>query len=131
MQNCYIYVAILLCYILGLRLILKKYSLIWYSMCQVSPYSSSDITSLNQLPQIAHRFIRSYGESYCWSQCRISLCEIHVKVAKFNLKVGSRRTTKIENLVVLVIILGVLILLPYYMYMVIVLILLFLLVRER
>ena len=53
------------------------------------------------------------------------------RVAKFDPKVGSRRTTKIENLVVLVIILVVLILLPYYMYVVQVLILLFLLVRGR
>ena len=36
------------------------------------------------------------------------------RVAKFDPKVGSRRTTKIKNLVVLVIILVVLILLPYY-----------------
>ena len=44
---------------------------------------------------------------------------IHIKpfrVAKFDKKVGSRRTTKIKNLVVLVIILVVLILLPYYNY---------------
>ena len=40
------------------------------------------------------------------------------RVAKFNPKVGNRRTTKIKNLVILVIILGVLILLPYYMYVV-------------
>ena len=53
------------------------------------------------------------------------------RVAKFDRKVGSRRTTKIKNLVVLVIILVVLTLLPYYMYVVLVLILLFLLVRER
>ena len=53
------------------------------------------------------------------------------RVAKFNPKVGSRRTTKIKNLAVLVIILVVLILLPYYMYVVLVLLLLFLLVRER
>ena len=53
------------------------------------------------------------------------------RVAKFDPKDGSRRTTKIKNLVVLVIILVVLILLPYYMYVVLVLILLFLLVRER
>ena len=50
------------------------------------------------------------------------------RVAKFDQKVGSRRTTKIKNLVVLVIILVVLILLPHYMYVVLVLILLFLLV---
>ena len=37
-----------------------------------------------------------------------------IRVAKFDPKVGSRRTTKIKNLVVLVIILVVLILLPYY-----------------
>ena len=54
-----------------------------------------------------------------------------LRVAKFDPKVGSRRTTKIKNLVVLVIILVVLILLPYYMYVELVLILLFLLVRER
>ena len=54
-----------------------------------------------------------------------------IRVAKFDQKVGSRRTTKIKNLVVLVIILVVLILLPFYMYMVLVLILLCLLVRER
>ena len=53
------------------------------------------------------------------------------RVAKFDLKVGSRRTTKIKNLVVLVIILIVLISLPYHMYVVLVLILMFLLVRER
>ena len=53
------------------------------------------------------------------------------RVAKFDPKVGSRRTTKIQNLVVLVIILVVLILLPNYMYVILVLILLFLLVRER
>ena len=53
---------------------------------------------------------------------------ISSRVAKFDPKVGSRRTTKIKNLVVLVIILVVLILLPYYMYVVLVLILLFLLV---
>ena len=53
------------------------------------------------------------------------------RLAKFVPKVGSRRSTKIKNLVVLVIILVVLILLPYYMYVVLVLILLFLLVRER
>ena len=52
------------------------------------------------------------------------------RVAKFDLKVGSRRTTKINDLVVLINILVVLILLPY-MYVVLVLILLFLLVRER
>ena len=52
------------------------------------------------------------------------------RVSKFNPKVGSRRTTKIKNLVVLVIILVVLILLPYYMYVGLVLTLLFLLVRE-
>ena len=52
-------------------------------------------------------------------------------VAKFDPKAGSRRTTKIKNLVALVIILVVLILLPYYMLVVLVLILLFLLVRER
>ena len=51
-------------------------------------------------------------------------------VAKFSPKVGSRRTTKNENLVV-VIILVALILLPHYMYVVLVLVLLFLLVRER
>ena len=54
-----------------------------------------------------------------------------IRVAKLDPKVGSRRTTKIKNLVVLVIILAVLILLPNYMYVVLVLILLFLLVRER
>ena len=53
------------------------------------------------------------------------------RVAKFDPKVGGRRTTKIKNLVVLVIILVVLVLLPYYMYVVLVLILLFLLVREK
>ena len=53
------------------------------------------------------------------------------RVAKSDTKVGSRRTTKIKNLVVLVIILVVLILLSYYIYVVLVLILLFLLVRER
>ena len=53
------------------------------------------------------------------------------RVAKFDPKVGGRRTTEIENPVVLVIILVVLILLPYYMYVVLVLIQLFLLVRER
>ena len=53
------------------------------------------------------------------------------RVAKFYPKVGSRRTTKIKNLVVLVIILVVLILFSYHMYVVLVLILLFLLVRER
>ena len=53
------------------------------------------------------------------------------RVAKFDPKVGSRRTTKIKNRVVLIIILVVLILLPYYMYVVLVPILLFLLVRER
>ena len=53
------------------------------------------------------------------------------RVAKFNPKVGSRRTTKIKNLVVRVIILVVLILLPNYMHVVLDLILLFLLVRER
>ena len=37
-----------------------------------------------------------------------------VSVAKFDPKVGSRRTTKIKNLAVLAIILVVLILLPYY-----------------
>ena len=37
-----------------------------------------------------------------------------VRVAKFDPKVRSRRTTKIKNLVVLFIILAVLILLPYY-----------------
>ena len=36
------------------------------------------------------------------------------RVAKFDPKVGSRRTTKNKNLVVLFIILVVLILLPYY-----------------
>ena len=53
--------------------------------------------------------------------------------AKFDPKVGSWRTTKIKNLVVLVIILVVLILLPYSMYVVlyIVLILMFSLVRDR
>ena len=51
-------------------------------------------------------------------------------VAKFDPKVGSRRTTKIKNLVVLVIILVGLILLPFYMYVVLVLILLFLLIRK-
>ena len=50
---------------------------------------------------------------------------------KFDPKVGSRRTAKIKNLVVLVIFLVVLILLIYYMYVVLVLMLLFLLVRER
>ena len=39
-----------------------------------------------------------------------------IRVAKFDPKVGSQRTTKIKNLVVLVIILVVLIMLPYYMY---------------
>ena len=53
-----------------------------------------------------------------------------IRAAKFDPKVGSRRATKIENLV-LVIVLVALILLPYYMYVVLVLILLFLLVRER
>ena len=53
------------------------------------------------------------------------------RVAKFNPKIGSRRTTKIKNLDVLVIILVVLILLPYYIYVILVLILLFLLARER
>ena len=37
------------------------------------------------------------------------------RVAKFDLKVGSRSTTQIKNLVVLVIIFDVLILLPYYL----------------
>ena len=47
-------------------------------------------------------------------------------VAKFNLKVGSQRATKIKDLVVLIIILVVLILVPYYnMHVVQVLILLF------
>ena len=59
------------------------------------------------------------------------MCETLVRVAKFDPKVGSRRTTKIKNLVVLVFILTVLILLPYHMYVVLVLTLLFLLVRER
>ena len=40
------------------------------------------------------------------------------RVAKFDPTVGSRRTTKIKNLVVVVIILVVLILLPYHMYVV-------------
>ena len=53
------------------------------------------------------------------------------RVAKFDPKVGSRRTTKIKNLVALIIILVVLILLPYSMYVVLVLILLFLLGREK
>ena len=44
-----------------------------------------------------------------------------VRVAKFDKKVGSWRTTKIKNLVVLVIILVVLILLPYYRPMYVVL----------
>ena len=53
------------------------------------------------------------------------------RVAKFELKVVSRRTTKMLYLVALVIILVALFLFPYYMYVVLVLILLFLLVRER
>ena len=53
------------------------------------------------------------------------------RLAKFDPKVGSRRTTKFANLVFLIIILVVLILLPYYMYMILVFILLSLLVRER
>ena len=53
----------------------------------------------------------------------ISVHCIRVRVAKFDLKVGSRRTTNIQNLVVLIIILVVLILLPYYMWVVLVLIL--------
>ena len=56
---------------------------------------------------------------------------VTIRVAKFNLKVGSRRTTNIQNLVVLIIILVVLILLPYYMWVVLVLILQFLLIWER
>ena len=56
---------------------------------------------------------------------------IRVRVAKFDPKVGSRRTIEIKNLVVLIIILVVVILVPYYMFVVVVLILLFLLVRER
>ena len=65
--------------------------------------------------------------------CRVSHClrPRQVRVAKFDLKVGSRRTTKVKNLVVLVIILVALILLPYHLYGVLVLILLFFLVRER
>ena len=59
----------------------------------------------------------------------VALCDC--RVAKFDPKVGSRRTTKIKNLVVLIIILVVLILLPYHMHVVLVFILLFLLVRER
>ena len=55
----------------------------------------------------------------------------HIREAKFDPKVGSRRTTKIKNLAVLVVILGVLILLPYYMYVLLVFTLLFLLVSER
>ena len=43
------------------------------------------------------------------------------RVAKFDPKVGSRTTTEIKNLVVLVIILVVLIVLPHYMYVVLVL----------
>ena len=53
------------------------------------------------------------------------------RVAKFELKVVSLRTTKMLYLVALVIILVALFLIPYYMYVVLVLILLFLLVRER
>ena len=56
---------------------------------------------------------------------------IHYRVAKFDLKVGSQRTTKIKNLDVLVIILVVLIVLTHYMYVVLVPILLFLLLQER
>ena len=52
------------------------------------------------------------------------------RVAKFDAKVGSRRTTKIK-IWSSVIILVVLILLPYSMYVVLVLILLFLLGREK
>ena len=52
---------------------------------------------------------------------------ITFRVAKFDRKVSSRRTTKIENLVVLVITLVDHILLPYH---ILVLILLFLLVRK-
>ena len=51
-----------------------------------------------------------------------------VQSSKIRLKVGSGRTTKIKNLVVLVIIWVVLILLPYHMSVVLVLILLCLLV---
>ena len=54
-----------------------------------------------------------------------------LRVAKFDPKVGSRRTANIKNLVVLVFILVVLILSPYYMYVELVLMLLFLLLRER
>ena len=53
------------------------------------------------------------------------------RVAKLDPKVGSRRTTKISNLVVLVNILVALIWLPYYMSESLVLILLFLLAKER
>ena len=56
---------------------------------------------------------------------------VRPRVAKFDPKVGSRRTTKITNLVVLVIILAVLIFgTLLYMYVVLALILWFLLVRE-
>ena len=58
-------------------------------------------------------------------------CMYNVRVTKFDQKVGSRRTTDIQNLVVLVIILVVRILLPYYMCVVLVLILLFLWIKER
>ena len=57
--------------------------------------------------------------------------ECKCRVAKFDPKVGSRRTTKIKSLVILAFILVTLVLLTYYMHVVLVLTLLFLLVRER
>ena len=47
--------------------------------------------------------------------CPLDTGELHSSVAKFESKVGSRRTTKIENLVVLDIFLVALILIPYDM----------------
>ena len=44
------------------------------------------------------------------------ICDFKFKVAKFDPKVGSRRTTKILNLVALIMIVVVLILLPFYIY---------------
>ena len=83
---------------------------------------------------LVHDFVLKMSDSigqWCASEIWEAIKAVQGRVAKFDPKVGSRRTTKIENLVVLDIILVVLILLPYYMDVVLVLILLFLLVREK
>ena len=74
--------------------------------------------------------------SRCRSQCHKSLSKkandgYLYMLAKLDPKVGSRRTTKIKNLIVLIIIVVALVVLPYHIYVVLALVPLFLFVRER